>query len=99
MTTQRPETDPAIAFDDKRLVNKFKTVFHPGSATAVKRLVEEMLVARFLLDNLVIRTDSVRDTTDDDSNWSYAGHISPVFGRTRRSLRRPRSILQTRRGF
>ena len=69
VTTQRPETDPAIAFDDKRLVQQFKTEFHPGSATAVKRFAEELLRARFLLDNFVIRTDSVRDTTDDDSNW------------------------------
>ena len=69
VTSERPDADPVIAFDDKRLVEQFKTEFRPGSATAVKRFAEELLQARFLLDNFVIRTDSVRDTTDDDSNW------------------------------
>ncbi|WP_276534008.1 DUF262 domain-containing protein [Terracoccus luteus] len=68
VTTKRPDADP-IALDDKRLVEQFKTEFRPGSAIAVKRFAEELLRTRFLFDNFVIRTDSVRDSTEDDSNW------------------------------
>lgn len=70
VTTEMPDVDPSsIAFDDKRLVEQFRTHFRPGHAPAVKRFAEELIRARFLFDNFVIRTDSVRDTTHDDSNW------------------------------
>ncbi|MET3862552.1 hypothetical protein ABIE38_003498 [Dietzia sp. 2505] len=70
IAAELPDVDPStVAFDDKRLVEQFRTHFLPGDAPAVKRFGEELIRARFLFDNFVIRTDRVRDTTHDDSNW------------------------------
>jgi hypothetical protein len=58
-----------VSLDDKTLVEQFERVFDGRGPEAVKRFAEELLETRFLFDNYVIRTDSVRDSTDDDSNW------------------------------
>lgn len=69
VSSVRPKADPP-RLDDKLLVEQFKAEFRPGgSADAVKLFAEELVRARFLFDNFVIRTDKVRDTSDDDSNW------------------------------
>lgn len=63
-----PDAQP-VSLDDKTLVEQFERVFGGRGPEPVKRFAENLLEARFLFDNYVIRTDSVRDTTDDDSNW------------------------------
>lgn len=63
-----PDAQP-VSLDDKTLVEQFERVFGGRGPEPVKRFAENLLEARFLFDNYVIRTDSVRDSTDDDSNW------------------------------
>lgn len=65
-----PESDHGlVSLDDKSLVEQFRREFASTDADAVKRFAECLIESRFLFDNFVIRTDSVRDSTDDDSNW------------------------------
>lgn len=66
----QPESDQGlVSLDDKSLVEQFRSEFSATDSHAVKRFGERLLESRFLFDNFVIRTDSVRDSTDDDSNW------------------------------
>lgn len=61
------DTDGKVPLDDKRLIGQFKEHIH--SAQDARGFIHTLLVARFLFDNYVIKTDQVRDTTEDGSNW------------------------------
>lgn len=76
-----PDAQP-VSLDDKTLVEQFERVFGGRGPEPVKRFAENLLEARFLFDNYVIRTDSVRDTTDDDSNWVIHRAHKVGIGRT-----------------
>ena len=70
VSASRPGVDLAsVSLDDKSLVEQFKREFGSSDSEAVKRFAESLVESRFLFDNFVIRTDSVRDSTEDDSNW------------------------------
>lgn len=59
------ETD-GVSLDDKRLIESFRSIKDRDDA---RGFLFTLLRARYLFDGYVIKTDQLRDTSDDDANW------------------------------
>lgn len=67
-TKGNEDESETVSLDDKRLVEQFETYIK--NEQDVEKFVFLMLKTRYIFDNYVIKTDSINDATDDNSNWS-----------------------------